>query len=188
MDRSHRNEFLIGAVLGSIAAGTAALLLAPKSGRKLREDVVDQYNSLHSKKENLTELLKEKSNGLCKYFGKEVETNHTSSALLIGGIAGAFLGATSALFLAPHSGDKLRELLEDKYEEVCNRSEEIVSCLQDKSKETLDKLDDWKDTVVTIIDKLAATKSKGRKRFTADTLTDWADLGMHVIHHLQKRR
>lgn len=38
--------FLLGAVIGGAAAAAAALLLAPKSGKELREDLIDQLDEV----------------------------------------------------------------------------------------------------------------------------------------------
>ena len=38
--------FLVGAVIGGAAAAAAALLLAPKSGKELREDLIDQLDEV----------------------------------------------------------------------------------------------------------------------------------------------
>ena len=38
--------FLLGAIIGGTAAAAAALLLAPKSGKELREDLIDQLDDM----------------------------------------------------------------------------------------------------------------------------------------------
>jgi gas vesicle protein len=38
--------FLVGAIIGGAAAAAAALLLAPKSGKELREDLLDQLDEM----------------------------------------------------------------------------------------------------------------------------------------------
>ena len=44
--RRQTTGFLIGAVTGSFIAATTALLLAPKSGYKLRRDIADKYQGI----------------------------------------------------------------------------------------------------------------------------------------------
>lgn len=53
--------FLAGAVIGGVAAATAALLLAPTSGKKLRKDLIEQLDDLSDgKASELVDLAQEK--------------------------------------------------------------------------------------------------------------------------------
>ena len=44
--QNQSSDLLKGALLGALFGGAAALLLAPKSGKELREDLNDTYCSL----------------------------------------------------------------------------------------------------------------------------------------------
>ena len=57
-------DFLIGALVGGIVGSLTALLLAPKSGRELREDINHQAYLLKEKTEQLRDTAKEKGNEL----------------------------------------------------------------------------------------------------------------------------
>jgi gas vesicle protein len=61
--RSHRGSFLKGLLIGSLAGGVTALLLAPKSGKELRSEFkgkVDEAQALLRKtSEQVKELKKE---------------------------------------------------------------------------------------------------------------------------------
>lgn len=62
-------SFIKGVVLGGIACGITALLWAPKSGKKLRQDIKDKY---HDTKESTQEVLED----LCansKEFAKDTK-------------------------------------------------------------------------------------------------------------------
>lgn len=59
---SKSNGFLWGVVIGGAVAATTALLLTPKSGEKLREDLLDQLDDLSDgKASEFAELAKDKS-------------------------------------------------------------------------------------------------------------------------------
>lgn len=57
-------SFILGAVVGGVAAATAALLLAPKEGKVLREDLKKQFDDILAATNEYTELAKEKFGNL----------------------------------------------------------------------------------------------------------------------------
>jgi gas vesicle protein len=155
---NHREEsqFLKGTLIGAILGGGAGLLLAPKSGKELRDNIVDGYTYLNEKTQGLTEQINTQGHKILHPFEKEKPCN--SHSFLIGGIAGALVGAAISSLLAPQSGAKLRKTLEKTYEDVIGASEDILSNLD----------------------------SKGRE--TTGEVMDWVHLGMKFLHQLQKRR
>ncbi len=56
------NHFLLGALVGGLAGALTALLLAPKSGRELRNTLNSQAGSLMDKTSGLRENVINKSN------------------------------------------------------------------------------------------------------------------------------
>jgi gas vesicle protein len=44
-----KKSFAIGAIVGSVVGGLTALLLAPKSGERLRKDIANKYNEVSDK-------------------------------------------------------------------------------------------------------------------------------------------
>jgi gas vesicle protein len=54
-------DFLMGAVVGGLLGAMAALLLAPKSGRELREDISNQYESISEKTQQIASTVGEKT-------------------------------------------------------------------------------------------------------------------------------
>jgi gas vesicle protein len=54
-------DFLLGAVIGGIIGATTALLLAPKQGKELREDLNRQYSVAKDKAQDWSAIAKEKS-------------------------------------------------------------------------------------------------------------------------------
>lgn len=57
-------DFAIGALVGGILGAAAALLLAPKAGRELRNDVTLQASNLKTKSADYTTVVKEKATDL----------------------------------------------------------------------------------------------------------------------------
>lgn len=54
-------DFLLGAFVGGVIGALAALLLAPKSGRELREDISEQYHQVSEKTKVLASDMSRKS-------------------------------------------------------------------------------------------------------------------------------
>jgi gas vesicle protein len=46
---SGKRSFAVGAIFGSLVGGLTALLLAPKSGDRLRKDIAKKYNAVSNK-------------------------------------------------------------------------------------------------------------------------------------------
>ena len=51
----NKNSFAVGAIFGSIVGGLTALLLAPKSGVKMRKDLTKKYYDVSEKTQDLFE-------------------------------------------------------------------------------------------------------------------------------------
>ncbi len=179
-------DFVKGALIGGLIGGIAGLLIAPKAGKKLRQDISDGYNCLHDKTCDIADNIKVKGNQL---LGRqqEVEEDGTCS-LLTGGALGAVIGAIAALFLAPQSGQELREGLGDTYEEIREKAEDFVDKLNRKKGDVEDRLDDWKDTLNTLVEKLSSSDKRKSGNSKLGQIADWANLGIHLFQQLQKRR
>lgn len=63
-DEVNSKDFLIGALVGGIIGAAAALFLAPKSGRELRENVSNQAIQLKDKTVDFSSTAKEKTSQL----------------------------------------------------------------------------------------------------------------------------
>ncbi|WP_062199244.1 YtxH domain-containing protein [Massilibacterium senegalense] len=66
-------NFILGTVIGSVVGATVALLLAPKSGKDLRDDVGSQVENLKDKSMELASTAKEKSTNLKQYVSEQSE-------------------------------------------------------------------------------------------------------------------
>lgn len=59
-----KHDFIMGGLAGGILGATAALLLTPKSGEDLREDIEDAYHGVEEKGYELAENAKSKADDL----------------------------------------------------------------------------------------------------------------------------
>lgn len=48
-----KKSFLMGVIVGGLIGGVTALLLAPKSGDKMRKDLVKRYNEVSKKTQKM---------------------------------------------------------------------------------------------------------------------------------------
>ncbi|RKP45832.1 YtxH domain-containing protein [Cohnella endophytica] len=62
---------LKGALIGGVVGATAALLLAPKSGRELRGDIKDRYSSAHERTKQLLTDAGQKTQEIAKQVGHQ---------------------------------------------------------------------------------------------------------------------
>jgi gas vesicle protein len=77
-------DFLMGAVVGGLLGAMAALLLAPKSGRELRQDITEQYGTISEKTQQIANTVSEKTQHIASTVGEKTAniaktaTTHTS--------------------------------------------------------------------------------------------------------------
>lgn len=137
MDNNHQeSQFLKGSLLGALLGAGTGLLLAPKSGKELRDNISNGYAYINEKTHGLTDQIASRGYKVLHPLEKEKQHDH---AFLIGGIAGALLGATISSLLAPQSGSKLRKTLGKTCENIVDASEDILS----KGKEASNDAMDW---------------------------------------------
>jgi gas vesicle protein len=169
-------DFLLGAVLGGLLGGTASILMAPKSGRELREDLSDTYDDMTEKAHELANHMKHNSNG----------TNHDVNSLVLGGLAGATIGTITALLATPKSGKDLRDGLlgtTNKWAKNLNRVSKSVA------RNAGEHAGDFKEIVKEIAEKLM---EKGEKKYGAsfhnrvDDILDFANIGLRLIRERRK--
>ncbi len=98
-DTNNTQNFLVGTLVGGLVGTVAALLLAPKSGSELRQDVSDKY-------EDFTDMIE---NGELNRFWSEPEPEINTSSVVWGTVAGGILAAAATLLLAPKTGKALRK-------------------------------------------------------------------------------
>lgn len=72
--KMNTKDFLIGALIGGIVGATTALLLAPKSGKELRQDLNDQTYLMKEKTGQLKESALHKGNELAAAAKEKTST------------------------------------------------------------------------------------------------------------------
>lgn len=152
----HAKEFVIGATVGSLLGSVAALLVAPKAGKDLRDDLCDTYCNIADKTEDLACRGKSfaKSFGsqatdwsrkakCCagdakksfnKWRGVEEEETDSTRELLIGGLVGGLVGVAIGLLLAPKPGEELRHDIANAYEDITDRGHDFADSMSKKGK------------------------------------------------------
>lgn len=61
-----QKKFLLGAIIGGLAGAAAGLLMAPKSGCELRNDIVDKYQEVSERAQDLATAVSKKSRAMAK--------------------------------------------------------------------------------------------------------------------------
>lgn len=177
----HAKEFIIGAAVGSLLGSVAALLVAPKSGKKLRQEIRDTYCDLSEKAEDLAHKGRKAAYTIGshtnEWAGKarsavddakksvrswisdeEEEGDHPAQDFLVGSLVGGILGAVAGLLLAPKSGEELREDLVESYEDVSGRAEDFVHDFTKQGKKFVkksrSKANKWLDLAKEVVDGL----------------------------------
>jgi gas vesicle protein len=64
-------DFIMGAIVGGLLGAMAALLLAPKSGRELRQDITEQYGTISEKTQQLASTVSEKTQQIASTVGEK---------------------------------------------------------------------------------------------------------------------
>lgn len=198
-------EFIIGAALGGLLGSLSALLLAPKSGRKIRRDLSDFYEEVADRTQDMackvvrkskcvmnnvnqqTSDWTEKAKGLMAelaacvkcYKKEEVEEGHGKD-FLIGALAGGVIGALAGLMLAPKPGDDLRDEILESYNDVSNKTQEFADTVQKKGKtfaKTAKKqANRWLDLAKNVVEELVDGAEEFNENVT-EKVKDYADTG-----------
>lgn len=173
-------EFLVGAAIGGLLGTVAALLVAPKAGKKLREDICDTYCNLSESTEDMVESVSKKSKDFVKDVGcctgdltdkakdvigeiakwihlrkQEKDNDSTVKDFAIGGIAGGVLGAALGLLLAPKSGDEVRQDIADRYEDVAETAKQLRKKGKSIAKDIGAQTTDWLALAEDIVDQVS---------------------------------
>lgn len=184
-----QNDFIKGAVIGGLLGGVAALLLAPKCGKDLRNDIIDGYDTVNKTSSDIIESVKDRGHRILNTIhGVEEEPSHGS--MVSGAAIGSVIGIVAALLLAPQAGSRLREQLGERYGDIQDKAKKTLKDF-DKTRHNLEdkiesKFDDWKEIFTTVVDRVSAVKNG--KKSNHNDLLDLASLGLRLYDQFQKRR
>ena len=122
MTKKNVKGMVLGALVGTLMGSISALLLPQQ--RHLTKKFKNQAQDLLSK----AKIIKE--NVMDMKTWTEPKTNIAKNNFLMGTVVGLLVGAGSALLLAPKSGKLLRKNLSDTYQDVADKTLEIVDSFQ----------------------------------------------------------
>ncbi|GCL70981.1 YtxH domain-containing protein [Paenibacillus naphthalenovorans] len=111
-------DLIIGAVIGSVLGAVTSLLLAPKSGRELRNDIAEGYQQVSEKTQRLAGDVAEKSKQI---FSAVSETSQTTVGT-IGKHTSEW--ASKAKEVAIHVGEEVKSWKKDK---AAQRQDDIAA-------------------------------------------------------------
>ncbi len=181
------NDLIKGTLIGICLGGVLGLFLAPKSGKEIQEDILAGYNKMNAQSHQFADNFKEYANSFIDYL-QGVDHSHEPKKFIYGGLAGLVLGVLAGLILAPQSGNKLRERLLDEYDHIYDNAKDVMKSFRKGKHNFEDKLEDWKDIFVTILDKVSQPKLKNFNGEHVNKILDWADLGLRLYNTVQNRR
>lgn len=181
-------DFVKGALIGGAIGSVLALLAAPKSGKELRDDIVDGYHIINDKAHDTASSFRDKRKQLARLLNGEEEEVHGYGALVKGGVAGIVFGAIAALLVAPKSGRKMRHDLNSTYNKLRHRAEDFVADIEERGEAALENVESWKDSIAAIVDKATAKGKKHGHGSRVSDIAEWADLGLRIYHQLQNNR
>ncbi|MBA3722363.1 MAG: YtxH domain-containing protein [Parachlamydiaceae bacterium] len=203
-NHNQSKKFLVGAALGAVLGSVSALLLAPKAGRKLREDICDVYCDVSEKSQNIADQVSKTSKSIAKNVScttsdlvdkakclvngvtgwvEPKEEEDDMKGLLMGAIAGCAVGAVAAFLLAPKSGSELRQDLSDvsdmAQDEIVRLGKKGQKMVSNVSKKTNKWLELAEDVVGEITGKAQETGEdifeKGKKLFNNSKINEVAE-------------
>jgi hypothetical protein len=168
------NLFLLTAA-GGLLGVTAGLLLAPKSGKRLRQDLHDTYDNMTEKGAEYLDNARETAT---QWIGEEYPSNtHLAMGLIGGGILGA-----AAIYLLTRDEEESQSFAQRFRTLGRSASEKITS-------------GDWVDTAREFLDQLRENghPEETRAKFSesvqdgSNELLKWANIGLSIWQNLQKR-
>lgn len=203
---SHK-EFIIGAAVGSLLGGVAALLTAPKSGKKIRQDICDTYCDLSKRTQELAHKGKNLANSFgshheswadkAKHLFSKEEEESMGKDFLIGGLAGGVLGAVAGLLLAPKSGEELREDIMETYDDVSEYAHDVAKRGKGFAKSSQKRANKWLNLAREVVDEFAEDTHDKTEEFVENAkefidhrmhdVMDWASIGVRLWKVLKSK-
>lgn len=208
-------DFLIGAAVGGVLGTVTALLTAPKSGKRLRQDLSDVYEDLTDKTNDMACQVGKRSRSWLKNVKgqtadwterarsmMEEEEEHETRDRFIGGMTGGVLGALAGLLLAPKSGSEFRQDIADTYEDLSDKAQDFAGQVKRRGRKAAKNVsaqaNDWIDYAKDIVDYLADKAEDVKEKFVDEegenqgnrlqNIAELASMGYRVWQEMKKRR
>lgn len=192
----HSKDLLAGAVIGGLLGAVTALLVAPKSGKKIREDLYDaccdftdktcdMANSVSKRGHSIASTVSCATSGLSDKARELVDDvkewvhpcedegcDDVMKDWAIGGLAGVVTGVVVGLLLAPKAGSDLRQTIADTYHDVSDRTQEAASKLGRRGKifvakkRASSKAEEWLDLARDLLDRFTGEAKEVSENIT----------------------
>ncbi len=120
-NNKNKTDLLIGALVGGLLGGVAALFLAPTSGSKLRKNVGGAYSCI--------------GQSLVNRLSGKPKNESSNAALIWGGVSAGVAAGLATFLLTTKQGDNLRKGILDTYDDV---SEKTVNYVENGSQRLRD--------------------------------------------------
>jgi len=159
---------LVGTLVGGLIAAAATMLLAPKSGRDVREGIAGRYSDMTDKTRMAAEELGEKTVEMAGAIGDKTKelagtVGQKSREMGMGRefLLGGLVGATAALLLAPKSGRELRADVAGQCSLLTDKTRELASSFSQKSQEIAQQVSAATSDLAGKVTSLASGFGKG---------------------------
>jgi gas vesicle protein len=204
-------DVLIGVAAGGLIGVVAALLIAPKSGEELRDDICDTYCNVTERGRHIAKSISDTtkdvvdhtSRGFKRLVGQEVEEEDHYKNILLGGGAGIVIGALLGLLIAPKAGNELREDLVHAYEDANERAHEFANDVSRRghafAKNVRSHTEEWLDLAKKVVDQVAGNVHDKSEEIIhrvkdlipngkANDIAQWAILGFRLWKGVQRKK
>ena len=118
--KNNSKDFLIGTLVGGIIGGVTAFLLAPKSGKELRDDISEQSVQLRNKGVEITSIAQERASSIVKTVSEQ-------SNQVVGKVKKLASNIRSDSTNLRMKGEEVKEEAEETYNEITESIEDEVS-------------------------------------------------------------
>jgi len=200
---SQASNLLISATAGTIIGATAALLLTPKSGKRLRNDLYEAYENISEKGQDIIEDVVERGqkvadsaseyaanikDGAANMLG--TSQNSTSNTnLILGALGGGILGAAAIFLLLPSHDDDNTEGLTSKIKAAAKSAKKInwIETAKDIMETIQSKVSDYPQHNGSVAAEEEDEEGSHEKSTFHDVLK-LASTGLRLWQNVKKRR
>ncbi len=149
-DQDPSKKVLLGFIVGSVVGTAAILLLTHKPARKIFQDVSGQAQKCAKNYMHFNGASSGHANNRSEWLGEH--------KFLCSSVVGALLAAMGGVFLIPKASSQLRHYLTDTYQEVNDRTWELLHRLNQKGGEIVnivgEQTFEWMEKTLTIADEV----------------------------------
>lgn len=180
----------IGVAAGTLVGATAALLLAPKSGEKLRRDICTACGGIHEKAKGIAHDIADMGCKACETANEYAEGIKDSATSLLG-IKKVEPNLYNYLTIGALAGTVISALALSVYSSKYEGSESLAHRIKAAGKTAKNNLQsiDWFETAKEALDSIKdRVESAYEGRRSGHSALDWAIFGLNLLQNVKKRR